>query len=259
MILSQLQQHDRNLSLSGSLFLSFFFSHQRKTSHARGHFGLLGPGSHNYILSANLALRIYDPIATSACPALGIHYSFGASHFLVPGFHNTFSAHLGPFNSIGQNLHYKIYTQKCNFFTPHFCSLKKIPRFACKNFARVKLHANDPSSRNKNALSSISRLILFALPALPSDLRMLFNLVGLLTTGDESNPKTATLLLADSTVTKGTLPKCGLVFVERERTSHIDKLHETSMRCIQADKFSSSVFPRSQTSPATGRTQLIIP
>ena len=113
------------LSLCGSLFLSFslsFFSffHQHKTSHARGHFGLLGPGSHNYILSANLALRIYDPIATSACPAFGIHYSFGTSHFPVPGFHNAFSAHLGPFNSIEHNLHPKIYTQKCNFFTRIF-------------------------------------------------------------------------------------------------------------------------------------------
>ena len=77
--------------------------------------GLLGPESHNYILSANLALGIYEPIATSACPAFGIHYFFGTSHFPVPGFHSTFSAHLGPFKIIGQNLHYKIYTQKCKF------------------------------------------------------------------------------------------------------------------------------------------------
>ena len=68
---------------------------------------------------------------------------------------------------------------------------------------------------NKNAFGSLGILTLFAPPALPGNLRVLLHLVSLLKASEEGHPKTATLLLADATVTKGTLPQRGLILVER--------------------------------------------
>ena len=141
------------LSLSGSFSFSFFrlFFHQNKTSHARGHFGLVGLARLTTVhfvsvgKSSSRNLRPYRHFGLSGLR--NQHYFFDTSHFPVPGFHNTFSAHLGPFNIIGQIL-LKIYTPKFTRkrvnFLHVFLECKLITLFfACKFRERVKLHAKD--------------------------------------------------------------------------------------------------------------------
>ena len=112
----------RNLSLSGSLFLSFslsfflFFTNARQAT-------LVGTSACSALgVTTTFCQQIWLSESTTLSPLRPVRpryplYSFG---FPAPGFHNTFSAHLGPFNSIGQNLHHKIYTRKCKFFTRIF-------------------------------------------------------------------------------------------------------------------------------------------